>query len=318
MHPSRPFNKVLQEEAAAFDKNVTERIQHGFIPDLRRLKKVEWFYNNVWREPEFVKIHLLPKVNFVIEIAKKRGGKVIELGCGTGYLTLELARNGLEVVGVDISPKSIEIAKRFAKENPYKENFGSLTYICDDILTMNLGEEQWDTIVFFGTLHHIAEQETLMAKVHKALKQGGNLVVCEPVRGHFTKDSALFAAILRAVLPTWIPYEEKLKNLMDAQSWWNYVEQIYKEYTYQDEHTQSPMDNVVASAETMLKYIKKYFALQTVEYSDAFIDKLIGGLRGEHRFLLARFLKFLDNELVRKKVLPPTYVKIHAIKAQDC
>ena len=43
--------KILQKEAEAFDGQVDERIRHGFIPDLRRLKKVDWFYNNAWRIP---------------------------------------------------------------------------------------------------------------------------------------------------------------------------------------------------------------------------------------------------------------------------
>ncbi len=114
--------KILEKEAEAFDKQIEERIKHGFIPDLRRLQKVEWFYNNVWREPKFVEIHWMPKINFILDIAKNKGGVVLEIGCGSGYLSLELARNGLDVTGVDLSSKNIEIARKFAKENPYKEN----------------------------------------------------------------------------------------------------------------------------------------------------------------------------------------------------
>ncbi len=61
----------LKKEISVFDKQVEERIKHGFIPDLRRLKKVNWFYNNVWRDPEFVKINMMPKINFILDIAKK-------------------------------------------------------------------------------------------------------------------------------------------------------------------------------------------------------------------------------------------------------
>lgn len=306
--------KILQKEAEAFDKQVDERIKHGFIPDLRRLKKVDWFYNNIWRDPEFVKINLMPKIDFVLDIAKQRGGKVIELGCGYGYLTLELARNGLDVVGVDLSPKSIEIAKKFANENPFKENFGSLKYVCGDILSMDLGENKFDTIVFFGTLHHIPDIDLILSKVHKALKSGGNLIVCEPIRDNFTKKSAEFAAIFRAVLPTWISYDKKLKGLNNQESWHKYVEQIFGEYTYKDEHEQSPCDNITASEKIIVDTIKKYFTIKTIEYSDAFIDKLIGGLRGENKYILARFLKFLDDDLIARKVLPPTSIKLHAVK----
>ena len=109
--------EILEKEVKAFDRQTNERIKHGFIPDLRKLQKVDWFYNNVWRNPELVKIHLMPEIDFVLNISKQRGGKVIKLGCGFGYLTLELARNGLNVVGVDLSSRSIEIAHKFAIEH---------------------------------------------------------------------------------------------------------------------------------------------------------------------------------------------------------
>lgn len=275
-------NETLEKEAAAFDKQVEERIKHGFVPDLRRLRKVDWFYNNEWRDPEFVKIYTMPKVKFVLDIATKRGGKVIELGCGYGYLTLELARNGLDVIGVDLSPKSIEIAKKVAAENPFKEEFGSLTYKCNDILSMDLGENEFDSVVFFSTLHHMPDIDLVLSKVRRGLKNDGNFIASEPIRDNITRESAEFAAILRAVLPTWIPYEEKQEGLDNPESWDKYVEQIFNEYTYKEEHEQSPCDNVTASEEVMVNTVKKYFKIQTVEYSDAFIDKLIGGLRGEH------------------------------------
>jgi len=306
---------ILQKEAEAFDKQVDERIKHGFIPDLRRLKNVDWFYNNIWRDPEFIKINLMPKIDFVLNIAKQRGGRVIELGCGYGYLTLELARNGLDVIGVDLSPKSIEIAKKFADENTFKENFGSLKYVCGDILSMDLGENKFDTVVFFGTLHHIPDIDLVLSKVHKALKSGGNLIVCEPIRDNFTKKSAEFTAILRAVLPTWITHEQKLKDLDNQESWHKYVEQIFQEYTYKGEHEQSPCDNITASGEIMVSIIKKHFEIKTIKYSDAFIDKLIGGLRGENKYILARFLKFLDDDLIKRKILSPTFIRLHAVKS---
>ena len=147
-------NELLKREAEAFDTQIEERIKYGFIPDLRRLKTVELFYNNEWREPEFIEIHLMPKINFVLDIAKKSGGRALEIGCGSGYLSLELARNNLHVLGIDISSKNIEIAKKYGLENPFKENFGSLRYEVGNITERDLEESSFNSIVFFRTLHH--------------------------------------------------------------------------------------------------------------------------------------------------------------------
>ena len=49
------------------------------------------------------------------------------MGCGSGYFSLELARHGYHVIGVDISRKCIESAKQTLKLNN-KKSFGSIEY----------------------------------------------------------------------------------------------------------------------------------------------------------------------------------------------
>jgi len=207
--------KDYKKEAEVFDNQVKTRIDNGFIPDLRRLKKVDWFYNNVWRDPEFVKIMLIPRVNFVIDILKERKGKVAEFGCGYGYLSLEIARNGMDVTGVDLSPYSIELAKKIASENTYKEGFGSLNYKCDNILTMDLGKEVFDSIVFFLSMHHLPDIEMVISKSYDALKDGGNFIIVEPIQDDIGKATAEFILAIRSVLPTWIDYDKKTESIAD-------------------------------------------------------------------------------------------------------
>jgi len=305
---------ILEKEKKIFDNQIQERLRHGFIPDLRRLRKVGWFYNNMWRDPEFVKLHWMPKVNFVIDIAKKRGGKVVELGCGCGYLTLELARHGLDVLGVDISTKNIAVARKYQKLNTYKKGFGSLQYKCCDIENFDFGKNQLDTVVFFRSLHHLKNIISVLRKIRRSLRKGGNIIICEPMRNNFTRKSAEVAGILRAVSPTWISYGEKLRNLTDGRAWDKYVNRIYQEYTYSDDFKQSPMDNKIATAEIVLKAVRKYFIIKKVSFSDAFIDKLIGGLRGRNKYAFAKFFKFLDNLMVERGILPPTEIAIYAKK----
>ncbi len=307
-------DEMLQQEALAFDKQVTERINNGLIPDLRRLRKVDWFYNNVWRDPFFVKVHLQPKVDFVVTIAKNTGGKVLELGCGYGYLSLELARNGLDVLGVDISPKSIEYAQKFAEENTFKSHFGSLQYRCDNIISTPLDDESYDTIVFFGTLHHFSDIPFIINKVYRALKPGGNLIICEPLDEHITMETARFAALLRVILPTWIPHSKKMKELHTNDAFDSYVRDIFQEYRYEGKHEQSPCDNSSASEELIVGEIEKKFKIVSKVPSDAFINKIIGGLRGKNKYQLAKFLKFFDNYCVEKNILPYTFIMVHAIK----
>lgn len=48
-------------------------------------------------------------VPFYVELAKESGGPVLELGCGTGRVTLPIAESGTEVVGLDLSPDMLNI-----------------------------------------------------------------------------------------------------------------------------------------------------------------------------------------------------------------
>src|SRR6185437_10280816 len=115
----------------------------------RRLKKVDWFYNNVFREPELFKIHWGPRVEAILSRAQAKGGRVLEVGCGCGMLSLELARRGLDVVGLDLSPASISVANRYKEENPFLEGFGTLEYVCGDVGGISFDAASFDTVVFF-------------------------------------------------------------------------------------------------------------------------------------------------------------------------
>jgi hypothetical protein len=119
---------------------------------------------------------------------------------------------------------------------------------------------------------------------------------------------------LRMVLPTWESYESKLSKNWTFPAWEEQIQEIYKEYTYEDHHEQSVMDNSTDSKEMILDALKNDFVVEYQAFDDAFIDKVIGGLRGEHRHRLAAFLKFLDDYLVKQNILPPTSITIVASK----
>ena len=304
-----------RREAAEFDAQTSERLAHGFVPDWRRLREVDWFYNNVWRDPQMARLHWGPRLEWIIGEAVKGGGPVLELGCGSGMLSLELARHGLTVTGVDLSPASIETACRFRDENPFTEGFGRLDYICADFTSLDLPAGSFATVVFFRSLHHFPDMGAIMARVDNLLAPGGSLILSEPIRAHFNRDSARMAAILRLVSPTWEPAEDKLQGDWTDRRISEYFTKIFDEYTYAGEHHQSEWDNSTDNAEDIKAAVREHLTILSENYSDAFTDKLLGGLRGESRHDLARCLIALDAHLVKEGVLPPTSLELHAKKS---
>ncbi|MAG11757.1 MAG: hypothetical protein CMI52_03035 [Parcubacteria group bacterium] len=74
-----------------------------------------------------------------------RDDKVLDLYCGSGFFTLPLAKEGVDVVGVELDPASIKMAEKNAKEN----NITSATFHATDakLHTKELQAGQYDTII---------------------------------------------------------------------------------------------------------------------------------------------------------------------------
>ncbi len=310
------LSAAKETEAAEFDAQTKERIANGFVPDFRRLEPVEWFYNNVWRDPQMARLHWQPRLDRIVETAAKSGGRVLEMGCGCGMLALELARAGLQVTGVDLSPLSIEVANQYKDENPFQDGCGQLDYICGDFDALEFAAESFDSVVFFRSLHHFPNTDEVMAKTARLLKPQGNLLISEPIRSHFNEDSARMAALLRLVLPTWISRGEKISGPWTEERLTENITEIYQEYAYEGEHHQSEMDNSTDSAEAIRDAVSQYLVIVSEDLSDAFTDKLLGGLRGEHRYDLARLLQAFDAYAVKNDILPPTSIELHAQKRE--
>ena len=313
-YSKKSYKSLIRKEADSFDKQSIFRIKKGLVPDLRRLKKNNFFFNNPYREPEFYKIQWQPTIDRIIAIAKQdKRKKVLEIGCGTGFLSLELARNGLDVTGVDISKSSIKIASKFLKRNKVKKNFGKLNYLVLDATKKKLSKS-FDTIIFFRSLHHFPYPRQLFSNISKMSNKKTKLIVCEPIRSKFSILSSHFATIMRYSLQTWEPYKKKIPKKIDDKFLNCINQKIFDEYRYlkKGKKAQSPFDNSIDDPDKIIKIVKKYFRIIKLNYSDAFIDKLIGGLRGKNRFVVAKFLKRYDQYLVDNKILNGTNLFLEA------
>lgn len=108
-----------------------------------------------------------------VERLLPRRGRIIDLGCGHGFITnyIALAEPAREVIGIDSSVRRIELADR---------GLPNTTYIHTDILDWD-GVEA-DGILISDLLHHLfspSEQSEVIDKALRLLRPGGRLVIKE-------------------------------------------------------------------------------------------------------------------------------------------
>jgi 2-polyprenyl-3-methyl-5-hydroxy-6-metoxy-1,4-benzoquinol methylase len=96
-----------------------------------------------------------------------RQPRIIDLGCGTGWLTERLAAYG-PVTGVDLSDEAVAEARRRA---PHVE------YIAANFFDMPLPDGQFDVVISQDVLAHVAEQRGYVALAARLLKPGGHMII---------------------------------------------------------------------------------------------------------------------------------------------
>jgi trans-aconitate methyltransferase len=130
----------------------------------------------------------------VVELLKPtKGETILDLGCGTGDLTAEIAASGAKTIGLDNSKTMLE---RASKKHP------EIAFIYGEATDFTL-EEPVNAVFSNATLHWVIDQEKALANVYKTLKPNGRLVVELGGKGnvHCIIDS-IQKAISQAGYPT--------------------------------------------------------------------------------------------------------------------
>ena len=98
-----------------------------------------------------------------------QSGKVLEVGPGPGYVSIEMARllPEVEIIGLDLSDTMIEIATRNADKYGVSER---VKFRQGDASEMSFEESSFDFVISCGSLHHWQEPKRVFEEIHRALK----------------------------------------------------------------------------------------------------------------------------------------------------
>lgn len=95
--------------------------------------------------------------------------KILDIGCGPGDITLEMARKTQEVYATDISEGMIGVAKQKA----IIENISNIHFIQTDLFDMEFQSGSFDVITAFNMLQYVNVKQKLYDKIYELLKPQG-------------------------------------------------------------------------------------------------------------------------------------------------
>jgi demethylmenaquinone methyltransferase/2-methoxy-6-polyprenyl-1,4-benzoquinol methylase len=126
----------------------------------------------------------------------KPADRVLDLACGTGDLAIGAAERGADVIGIDITPRMIELARVAGAR---ARTAGRLSWMVGDMMALPLPRASCDCITTGYGLRNVPDLAGAIAEIHRVLKPGGRLCSLDFDRPESRLVRGVYLAYLTAV-----------------------------------------------------------------------------------------------------------------------
>ena len=145
-------------------------------------------------------------------LGPKSGDRVLDLGCGTGHLTAQIAARGAAVVGLDSSASMVAQAR---------QNYPKLKFVLADATSFQFSEP-FDAVFSNAVLHWIPDAGSLIDCVARALKPSGRFVLEMGGKGNVARIVDTLRSVLREAgyeprNPWFYPSAAEYSTLLEAR-----------------------------------------------------------------------------------------------------
>jgi len=150
----------------------SERWLESKHPSLEEQRAYYDSWNELWRAKSFDEMdeELKAKGNAVLNALSSLSlsrPTMVEVGCGTGWLTERLAQLGI-VTATDLSPQAIAIARQRSVE---------AEFVAEDFYHTSLPIQHYEVAICSETIAHVPDQPLFMERIASLLRPGGYLVI---------------------------------------------------------------------------------------------------------------------------------------------
>jgi len=262
---------------------------------------------SLWRRASLVKLTHAQNCQLLTGSISGRNLKILDVGCGTGCISLELSRMGHDVLGLDRNERMTEIATRTKKTS--KSGSGQLQYEMADFDKWFGTTGTYDVVIFSRVLHDLPDPENALLKAHRLLKSRGRILCLEYAYNMMDKKTA-----------TWL---YQLRKPLELQDWYSSphlpddpgkgVDLIMHEaVTGRKQH--------INTFEEMIRPLKRLFHQETFSWHpyhfwDVLSDMRIPNPRVEER--LATMIKKLEEFLLGTGEIQPALFLYKGTKARQ-
>jgi SAM-dependent methyltransferase len=110
-------------------------------------------------------------------------GPVADLGCGPGAHALALARRGYDVVGIDGSPRMVEVARTRAERDGIDATFE----VQDVSAPLRFGDASLGGVLAILVLQHLPDPPAFIAEIRRCLRPNGHVLLTAPTRDNTSR-----------------------------------------------------------------------------------------------------------------------------------
>jgi ubiquinone/menaquinone biosynthesis C-methylase UbiE len=261
---------------------------------------------SLWRQPYLIQLTYADNFYLVEDSIRGRNLRILEVGCGTGFMSLELARMGHDVVGIDPNENIIRIARRTMETDPYNKTRGGLRYEIMDFNEWSDDPGSYDVVLFSRVLHDLRQPKKILFKAHRLLKDKGKLICLEYAYDRIDRRAA-----------TWL---YQIGRVLELASWYSShlpedpkegVESILRGNLYGRKKHINKFEEMRRPLEQL--FVKERLSWHCYHCWDIFRDMRVPNLKREKA--LASLFKRMEQLLINSGEIQPVLFRFVGAKA---